>query len=347
MTVFTPTTRGQLKTAIDLWIDDNTSALSTYGEINTWDTVLITDMNNLFRDKNTFNSDISNWNTSNVLDMAGMFVSARQFNQNIGSWNTSKVENMSYMFYVAQAFNKDIGSWDTSSVNNMMGMFWYSQAFNKDISLWNTSIVTNMENMFNNAHVFNQNIQGWVVGSNTTLTTMFHAAYAMTNTYTGTLGFDETPTHEFFPGPPPTCFPSGTPVQTDQGVTAIEQLVPGEHTLRGKSIIAITQTRPLQKHIVCFEKDSIGKNVPSQQTLCSKEHKVLYRGEMNKARDLADMCKNVKRVSYNGETLYNVLLEKHGKMLVNNMICETLHPENIAAKFAKMDNKSEKRILTR
>jgi len=87
--------------------------------------------------------------------------------------------------------------------------------------------------------------------------------------------------------------------------------------------------------------------VPSQQTLCSKEHKVLYRGEMNKARDLADMCKNVKKVSYNGETLFNVLLEKHGKMLVNNMICETLHPENIAAKLAKMENSPEKRILLR
>ena len=133
----------------------------------------------------------------------------------------------------------------------------------------------------------------------------------------------------------PTCFPAGTPIQTDQGETAIDQLVPGEHTLRGKSIIAITQTRPLQKHIICFEKDSIGKNVPSQQTLCSKEHKVLYRGEMTKARDLVDMCKNVKKVAYNSETLYNVLLEKHGKMLVNNMICETLHPENISGKFAK------------
>ena len=145
--------------------------------------------------------------------------------------------------------------------------------------------------------------------------------------------------------PPPTCFPAGTPIQTDQGVTAIEQLVPGEHTLRGKSIIAITQTRPLQKHIVCFEKDSIGKNVPSQQTLCSKEHKVLYQGEMIKARDLADMCKNVKKVSYNGETLYNVLLEKHGKMLVNNMICETLHPENIAASFAKAKSSPSKRAV--
>ena len=159
--------------------------------------------------------------------------------------------------------------------------------------------------------------------------------YTVTYTVTTTDGRSATATRTVVVSPHPTCFPAGTPIQTDQGVTAIEQLVPGEHTLRGKSIIAITQTRPLQKHIVCFEKDSIGKNVPSQQTLCSKEHKVLYQGEMIKARDLADMCKNVKKVSYNGETLYNVLLEKHGKMLVNNMICETLHPENIAAKFAK------------
>ena len=140
----------------------------------------------------------------------------------------------------------------------------------------------------------------------------------------------------------PSCFPAGTPVQTDQGVVVIDKLVPGEHTLRGKNIVAISQTRPLQKHIICFEKDSIGKNVPSQQTLCSKEHKVLYRGEMIKARDLADMCKNVKKVSYNGETLYNVLLEKHSKMLVNNMICETLHPENITAKFAKKSSNKTK-----
>ena len=65
---------------------------------------------------------------------------------------------------------------------------------------------------------------------------------------------------------------------------------------------------------------------------------------MFKARDLADMCKNVKKVAYNGETLYNVLLEKHGRMIINNMICETLHPENIAAKVAKSKNSPSKRV---
>ena len=180
---------------------------------------------------------------------------------------------------------------------------------------------------------------------------MFHNANAMIATYGHLASFGannhNTPTSAFFNyvPPQPTCFPAGTPIQTDKGVTAIDQLVPGEHTLRGKSIIAITQTRPLQKHLICFEKDSIGKNVPSQQTLCSKEHKVLYRGEMIKARDLADMCKNVKKVAYNGETLYNVLLEKHGKMLVNNMICETLHPENITAKFAKSKSSVKRNVF--
>ena len=38
-------------------------------------------------------------------------------------------------------------------------------------------------------------------------------------------------------------------------------------------------------------------------------------------------------------------LEKHGKMLVNNMICETLHHENVAAKFAKSKSSPSKRAI--
>ena len=34
-----------------MWVDDNASALATYGEINTWDVSLITDMSNLFNGK--------------------------------------------------------------------------------------------------------------------------------------------------------------------------------------------------------------------------------------------------------------------------------------------------------
>ena len=42
--VFKPTDKTELQTAINLWISDNTMAVSTYGDINTWDTSLIPDM---------------------------------------------------------------------------------------------------------------------------------------------------------------------------------------------------------------------------------------------------------------------------------------------------------------
>ena len=52
-----------------------------------------------------------------------------------------------------------------------------------------------------------------------------------------------------------------------------------------------------------------------------------------RAVDLIGICKGVVEIAYNGEPLYNVLLEKHGHMMINNLICETLHPENIMAKI--------------
>jgi hypothetical protein len=54
---------------------------------------------------------------------------------------------------------------------------------------------------------------------------------------------------------------------------------------------------------------------------------------MVRAKELLKELTNVRTVPYNKEILYNVLLEKHDKMLVNNLICETLHPENYIAKL--------------
>jgi hypothetical protein len=131
----------------------------------------------------------------------------------------------------------------------------------------------------------------------------------------------------------PICFPKGTPVTTNQGDIAIEKLNLDIHTIRGKKIVAITQSRPLHKYIISIEKDAFGKNVPSAPIQISKEHKVFYKGEMVKAKDLVEVCEGVTRIPYNGETLYNVLMEKHDKMMINNVICETLDPKNIMAKI--------------
>jgi hypothetical protein len=131
----------------------------------------------------------------------------------------------------------------------------------------------------------------------------------------------------------PICFPKGTPITTNQGVIAIEKLNTDIHTIRGKNIVAITHSRPLHKYIISIEKDALGKNVPSAPIQISKEHKVFYKGKMVKANDLVEMCEGVTRIPYNGETLYNVLMEKHDNMMINNVICETLDPKNIMAKI--------------
>jgi surface protein len=166
------------ETARDLWFTDNAAALSTYGEISTWDTQHVTSMYDAFYIKINFNEDISSWDVSSVVDMRHMFDGAFAFNQDISSWDCSSVTNMASMFFEASAFNQDISSWDVSSVTDMGFMFYEASAFNQDISSWDVSSVTSMRHMFNSATVFNQDISSWDVSSVTDMSSMFYEASA-------------------------------------------------------------------------------------------------------------------------------------------------------------------------
>ena len=108
---------------------------------------------------------------------------------------------------------------------------------------------------------------------------------------------------------------------------------PEIHTIRGKKIVGVTKTVTQDKYLVCFEKDALQENIPSQKTVISKNHGIFYKGEMIQAKDFINDFANVKKVKYTGEVLYNVLMEQPDKMMVNNLICETLHPENCIAKL--------------
>ena len=156
-------TKDELFSAIDEYISNKTSAISVYGDINTWDVTNITDMSNLFYMKGSFNENIADWDTSNVTRMANMFMFCYSFNQDIGNWDTSNVTDMSNMFRMATSFNQDIGSWITSNVSDMYGMFNGAESFNQDIGSWNTSNVTKMNAMFYFAIPFNQDISNWCV----------------------------------------------------------------------------------------------------------------------------------------------------------------------------------------
>ncbi len=173
MDTFQPQTKEELQTAVDLWVNDNASALDTYGDINIWDVSLITDMSGVFENKNTFNDDISNWDVSNVTNMAYMFHGASSFNQNLPSWDVSSVTAMNNVFSNADSFNGDISTWDVSNVTTMSHMFIAAVSFNQNISSWNVSNVTSMQAMFVSANAFAQNISTWDVSNVISMNHMF------------------------------------------------------------------------------------------------------------------------------------------------------------------------------
>ena len=131
------------------------------------------------------------------------------------------------------------------------------------------------------------------------------------------------------------CFLVNTLIQTDQGKVNIQKINTRKHTIQKQKIVAITKTRyENEESLVCFEKDSIRKNYPQRRTIISRKHKILYNNVFKEAETFINKD-TIYEIKYNGEILYNVLLEKHYSMRVHNMICETLHPENKVALFYK------------
>lgn len=138
------------------------------------------------------------------------------------------------------------------------------------------------------------------------------------------------------------CFSKNTPIVTDQGIVNIENINTSIHSIRHHPIHHITKSISMLKHLVCFEKDSMGKNYPSKRTIVSQEHNIYHGGKLVRASDLLDKYSDVHLVPYHGEILYNILMKNHDKVIVNNMICETLHPDNVVAKIYNNANEHER-----
>jgi hypothetical protein len=113
------------------------------------------------------------------------------------------------------------------------------------------------------------------------------------------------------------------------------------HTINGNKIKAITQNILATNKIICIMKNALGDNVPNKLTCISPNHGIYVDNELIEAKDLIEYVDGIYYVPYNGEILYNVLLNNHGKMIVNNMEVETLHPENIIAKLYNEEKFSE------
>jgi len=137
----------------------------------------------------------------------------------------------------------------------------------------------------------------------------------------------------------PICFVANTPICVDQGIIPIQQINPKIHTINNKKIVAITKTTSPDDCLISFEKNSIGRNIPSEKTIVSKDHLIMNHGQMMKAVNFVGQYKNIHKIKYTGEILYNVLLEEHDKMIVNNLVCDTLNPNNLIGKiYTRLSN---------
>lgn len=119
------------------------------------------------------------------------------------------------------------------------------------------------------------------------------------------------------------CFPAGELVLTNEGYIDFRDLDAEKHEINGKKIKNITRTTTKEKYLVQIGKNAIGNNKPYKNTLVSLNHKILYKGKWSPAKHLTKYP-FIDLVPYNGQTLYNVQLEKYYSMNVNNMTVETL-----------------------
>ena len=76
--------------------------------------------------------------------------------------------------------------------------------------------------------------------------------------------------------------------------------------------------------------------MPNVDTIVSQQHKILFNNEMIRAVDLLKINKNVIKYNYNGEILYNVLIDdsnENSNMIINNLEVETLNADCLIAKL--------------
>ena len=94
-----------------------------------------------------------------------------------------------------------------------------------------------------------------------------------------------------------------------------------------QKVIKVVKSLNVDEYFILIKKNSISKNVPCKDTLITKEHGIFINGKLFKAKNLVNdeniYIKKTKRLP-----IYNILLNKHNRMIVNNMVVETLNPKD-------------------
>ena len=94
----------------------------------------------------------------------------------------------------------------------------------------------------------------------------------------------------------------------------------------------VTCIKNKRNFIVEIDKNSFGENIPSKKTHISSNHRLFVNSKFLKAKQLVGLYPQCCRYIFYDQLLYNVLMEKHTIMNVNNLVVETLDPKHEYAK---------------
>ena len=120
-------------------------------------------------------------------------------------------------------------------------------------------------------------------------------------------------------------------VRTNQGLIPIGN-VTTDHTINDKEITGISKTLYTQDRVINIERNAFGINQPSKKMTVAPYHRFVIEGELIPIYTLVN-GETVYYKKYRKELLYNIILDKPGLMIVNNMIVETLNPSLLIAKI--------------
>jgi hypothetical protein len=102
----------------------------------------------------------------------------------------------------------------------------------------------------------------------------------------------------------------------------------------------------LNNYLVYIEKNAFEKNCPSQRIVISKDQKIFYKNKMIPIYKCIGSYFNnfIRKIPYNGETLYNILLKKHSTVRVNNLVCETFNPSTLISQLYATNLLTDKHV---
>ena len=129
------------------------------------------------------------------------------------------------------------------------------------------------------------------------------------------------------------CFHEDTIINTDQGEVKIKD-IKSFHTIDNCEIIYLLKSEIKHKKLVLIKKNALGKEIPSKDTIVTRNHLILYNNKIIKAHSMVDNI-NVLLIYNKNSNVYNIIMINKKFIKVNNIFMDVLGMDESYFKILK------------